>query len=518
MSSDRNVVTLSEQFDAYQQYLAQLEVTTNGGQAPRGYRHIILTAANDTQAAAYRSNTELLKSQRKIPYTDRTTYTVVPDARPAMGCGGSTLHALDMLKGTLQPTDTVLLIHAGGYSKRLPQCSRSGKIFTRLPLYSPTSRALLSVTMLELKLALFLHPLMFPLNGDDVSCGGCWLTCSDDLVEIALCAGDSLSMCIQLEEDAHKNSSDKLSSSGLFVCMAHHSTLTVGTMHGVFCLEPGSNVCRTFLHKPTVEMMQSTQGTVANDDTVLTDSSFFMSPNVLQMLSTVYDKHGKTFDGEVDAYTDFLTPLGVNPMPMRSGVNSLQRDLYKEIGRMCRMRVLPSGFFAHIGTLEEYVTHLCDLSGDVARSLHLRDAWGHHEHRDNGLVGPMYVCPAPDNIVLDGCSLEFQRQVVSSGAQHVLCVDVSVEVATEAAVPSNTFLYRVPSVRDTSKAAWVCFPLDADPKSFWTEPRFFVEQIGASSPETMLLFALMAREFEPSDDDKTKYDFVSLQDVCTGKF
>ena len=57
---------------------------------------------------------------------------------PRIGSGGSTLHILRELQlrhGAAQLASwRVLLIHAGGYSKRLPSHSCSGKIFSPLPI------------------------------------------------------------------------------------------------------------------------------------------------------------------------------------------------------------------------------------------------------------------------------------------------------------------------------------------------------------------------------------------------
>jgi fucose-1-phosphate guanylyltransferase len=61
----------------------------------------------------------------------------------------------------------VLLIHAGGFSKRLPNVSVIGKIFAALPFGTPYS-------MLELKLASYID---FPKK----MIPGVFVTCADDI-------------------------------------------------------------------------------------------------------------------------------------------------------------------------------------------------------------------------------------------------------------------------------------------------------------------------------------------------
>lgn len=64
-------------------------------------------------------------------------YHVIADPPgPKIGSGGSTLIVLQYLReqyGDELNSQLVLLIHAGGYCKRLPHVSAVGKIFTNIP-------------------------------------------------------------------------------------------------------------------------------------------------------------------------------------------------------------------------------------------------------------------------------------------------------------------------------------------------------------------------------------------------
>lgn len=117
--------------------------------------YLVLTAANERQAAAYRL--ELAERSRFFPA--RMRWLVVPDPEgQRIGSGGATLHALravareiwhterELLQGTASASDLflgrrVLILHSGGDSRRLPHCAASGKVFAELPVESVDGRA-----------------------------------------------------------------------------------------------------------------------------------------------------------------------------------------------------------------------------------------------------------------------------------------------------------------------------------------------------------------------------------------
>ena len=107
-----------------------------------GFDHLVLTASNEGQAEAYRSE---LKA-RDPAAAARTL--VVPDPQGRrVGSGLSTLVALAELAGALRRggktgsttaglfrAERVLIIHCGGDSRRLPAYAAHGKIFAPLPI------------------------------------------------------------------------------------------------------------------------------------------------------------------------------------------------------------------------------------------------------------------------------------------------------------------------------------------------------------------------------------------------
>src|SRR5687768_12482415 len=108
---------------------------------------VVLTAANEKQAAGYRQ--ELALRERAVgpagaffPESQRTLVVPDPPGRRA-GSGGATLAVMRALTEQLGVSAgdfdrlRVLLIHSGGASQRLPAYSPLGKIFAPLPLLRP---------------------------------------------------------------------------------------------------------------------------------------------------------------------------------------------------------------------------------------------------------------------------------------------------------------------------------------------------------------------------------------------
>ncbi|OWK51781.1 Fucose-1-phosphate guanylyltransferase [Lonchura striata] len=282
--------------------------------------------------------------------------------------GGSTLHALRCLEeqyGDQWTSFTVLLIHSGGYSQRLPNASALGKIFTALPLGDPVYQ------MLELKLAMYID---FPRHMKP----GVLITCSDDIELYSTGVTETITF-------------DKPG----FTALAHPSDLAVGTTHGVFVLDPSSfsgkgaleyGSCYRFLHKPDLETMQqsgavcvrgdrpqlsspgSRRDSAVASECVYTDSVFYIDHSTAQQLLQFYKQMG-TLCCEIDAYGDFLQALGPGATPEYtkntsnvskedSGLVAVRQQLYSLLqGTALNVIVLNNSQFYHIGTTQEYLFH-----------------------------------------------------------------------------------------------------------------------------------------------------------------
>ena len=119
---------------------------------------VLITASSERQAGAFRALLERRREQGLYPR--ELAFEVVPDP-PAgrVGTGGSTLWALHRLletrggdAGAFLGSQRILLIHAGGESRRLPCYAPEGKLFSPLPI---ASSALLPPVVLDVQLGLF---------------------------------------------------------------------------------------------------------------------------------------------------------------------------------------------------------------------------------------------------------------------------------------------------------------------------------------------------------------------------
>ncbi len=120
-------------------------ISDDGAGALPWWTAVIITASSARQAERY---TQQLHERRLLGHMPKEVrYLVVPDLDDErIGSGGATLHALHTLaEETLADspvasldawwaTQRVLIIHSGGDSRRLPQYSLSGKLFSALPV------------------------------------------------------------------------------------------------------------------------------------------------------------------------------------------------------------------------------------------------------------------------------------------------------------------------------------------------------------------------------------------------
>ncbi|XP_048395709.1 fucose-1-phosphate guanylyltransferase isoform X2 [Stegostoma tigrinum] len=280
------------------------------------------------------------------------------------GNGGSTLLALRRLEELYADkldNFTILLIHAGGYSQRLLSASALGKIFTTLPLGNPVYQ------MLELKLAIYVD---FPTHMKP----GVLVSCADD-IEL-YCLGETEAVCFDRPG---------------FTALAHPSSLSIGTTHGVFVLEPDQmeavqkeleyKTCCRFLHKPSVETMQKA-GAICeasrcirrDRDTedvgfVYTDSIYYFDRQTAKQLLVILGEIGP-LRCEIDAYGDFLQALGpratseytkntANVNQEEQELVAVRQKIFSRLqGTSLNLAMLNNSKFYHLGTTQEYLYHL----------------------------------------------------------------------------------------------------------------------------------------------------------------
>lgn len=205
--------------------------------------YLILTASNALQARAYESQLQARRELGLLPQV-REAF-VVPDLEGRrIGSGGSTLWCLvEILRreraragidftgsGAIEQALNrlrILIVHAGGDSRRLPAYGPCGKIFVPLP-GAPASS--LPPALFDRLVPAFLAlPEGIPGRG-----------------QVVVAAGDAL-----IRFDA---GTVEFSQPGL-IALGCHSSAEEASRHGVFCMGAGGAVS-LYLQKPSIETQQ----------------------------------------------------------------------------------------------------------------------------------------------------------------------------------------------------------------------------------------------------------------------
>jgi fucokinase len=206
--------------------------------------YLILTASNALQARAYESQLQARRELGLLPQVGEAF--VVPDLEGRrIGSGGSTLCCLveilrrERARGGIGLTGNgaieqalnhlrILIVHAGGDSRRLPAYGPCGKIFVPLPGAPESS---LPPALFDRLVPAFLAlPAGIPGRG-----------------QVVVAAGDAL-----IRFDA---GTVEFSQPGL-IALGCHATAEEASRHGVFCMGAGGAVSR-YLQKPSIEMQQA---------------------------------------------------------------------------------------------------------------------------------------------------------------------------------------------------------------------------------------------------------------------
>lgn len=130
---DKSAITSLFLSDSYHEQLTEYNKMLNNKQS-FNWDVVVITASNEKQAKGYRKQIDLRKEYGLLPLN--CDYVVIPDKdNLRIGSGGATLNVINVLKNDYDNFDSlkILLIHSGGDSKRIPQYSALGKLFSPVP-------------------------------------------------------------------------------------------------------------------------------------------------------------------------------------------------------------------------------------------------------------------------------------------------------------------------------------------------------------------------------------------------
>ena len=210
--------------------------------------YLIVTAANAAQAASYREQLAVRDWLGLLPGVERVLVEPDPDGA-RIGSGGSTARCLQRVLEVEDGTPDqaleifqslrILLIHAGGDSRRLPVYGPSGKLFMPFP---GESESALSSTLFDRQIE---RLLTIPHGADG---------------QLVIVAGDVL-----LQFDPQ---SLTLDSHGITM-MSCGADLELCTRHGVYVCDGSGRLLR-ILQKPPLDALRQA-GAVRSDETALLD-------------------------------------------------------------------------------------------------------------------------------------------------------------------------------------------------------------------------------------------------------
>ena len=248
--------------------------------------YVILTASNPQQAQGFEAQ---IAERQKAGFLPRKThFAVIPDKDgKRIGSGGATLGVIKYIADHTGKSDfsglRILVIHSGGDSKRVPQYSALGKLFSPVPHELPNGRA--ATLFDEFMIAMSSVP-------------------SRIREGMLLLSGDVLLLFNPLQIDYSGNGAAAIS---------FKEDVETGKNHGVFLNGENGKVAK-FLHKQTVESLRA-YGAVNERGAVDIDTgavifSADMLASLYSLISTDadYDKYvNETV--RLSLYGDFLYPL-----------------------------------------------------------------------------------------------------------------------------------------------------------------------------------------------------------------
>lgn len=246
--------------------------------------YVILTASNESQAQSYRMQIQYRLEHGMLPKSIH--YAVLPDPDgKRVGSGGATLNVLRYIYEDAGSFDDkrILVIHSGGDSKRVPQYSACGKLFSPVPRLLPNGRR--STLFDEFMISM---------------CG----VAARIRAGMLVCSGDVLLLFNPLQIDFYGSGAAALSIK---------EPAEIGKNHGVYRVDKNGNV-GGFLHKKTVEQLHELGATDVHGNVDIDTGAVIMDTELLKSLYQLVDTP-ENFDAYVNEktrlsfYADFLYPL-----------------------------------------------------------------------------------------------------------------------------------------------------------------------------------------------------------------
>jgi fucokinase len=312
--------------------------------------YLIVTASNARQAQAYESQLQSRWERGLLP--EVREWVVVADLEGRrIGSGGSTVYCLGQVmererKSGQAAEDVlrrlrILIVHAGGDSRRLPAYGPCGKIFVPVPAETHTG---LPATLFDLLAPEFLNlPTGAPGRG-----------------QIVVASGDAL-----VRFDA---SNVRLDRPGM-TALGYYAEPAEASRHGVYCLGAGDSIT-LYLQKPAVEEQRAAGAINAAGKTALDLGVMSLDAEAAAVLLDRFDLAGEAREWilrhGLDLYREICCAMGSAAtvesyiQSARGSGSAWSDEMLAEVYAALRnipfhVQLVPDSSFLHFGSTRQLV-------------------------------------------------------------------------------------------------------------------------------------------------------------------
>ncbi len=394
-----------------------------GAVAAPWWTAVVITAGSARQAGRYREELERRRREQKLP--EGVLYLVVADPGDRrVGSGAATLNALKALAvaAGLAPDlpaleawwgrHRVLMIHSGGDSRRLPQYSLTGKLFTALPVRTPWGEI---STVFDETLAL----------------SSAWVEKLSSGLLVA--SGD-----VVLTFDAAALQWERAGVTGV----AMRQPVEVGSRHGVYVTDSDGRVY-TFLQKPSAAQVQAAGGLLSGHQVALDIGLLRFDPALSSRLTRL---SAAAADFPVIDLYEHVTKVLAGQWKPAPAAPALHRELWEALHGAPFWCCLVEGDFIHVGTTTSFRRLITEGTGfpELYAAQQRLGAAPPPGVRSSGVIIDSVLAEgsefAPGALALE-CHLDYPARAGGGAILHGLT-----EIPGPVEVPEDTVWHQVPVI------------------------------------------------------------------------
>lgn len=348
----------------------------------------VVSAADEKQKLIFEKQIDILIKKGRLPKGFKYLIIADPEGIKA-GSGGATIHIYrklkDLYSNELQKKK-IIVIHAGGFSKRLPVYSIKGKLFSNIKQNGEPQK------LFE----------FFVSNYESLS---------NNIASGMLIVPGDIQIAFNENMELKK---------GIVYGISAKADINTATMHGVY-IAGADRVLIKFLHKKdSVTLKQYADGNIMVD----------ADTGILLMPFEILDKLSKTLGPikePLNLYNDFITPLSkeiTKKEYIESGVDDgnsgeiikYRKQIFKLLKNDSLQVIKLNVKFTHIGTSGEYINTLAEDTGIFIENSIIKKL----KHSGNLVIEDSMLMG--ENYIGKGCMIQsvITKQSITLQAGYIL--------------------------------------------------------------------------------------------------